>query len=399
MPDLSAPQKRTLAAATEPLVRLIQRVHRAARRGGPPPDLTDPAAAHRVRKVLVVRLDAIGDVLLSEPALRMLRTRFPNATVHLVANPASAMVLEGSPSVDRVIPYRAPWHALWRGGSVHWRAETAELWRLSAQLRAERYDVAFELRGDYRDIVFAATAAPKLLVGSGIRGGGRLLDGDAVLPENGHQVELAAAIASYGANVPTVDAPRVHPTERHYAKAREHLGNGGATIALHLGAGFPSKSLPLDKFHAIVRSLIQTDRNRRFVILGGQEERELVDKFLLGLPAETATIDLCAALSLLESAAVLAHCKLFIGNDSAPMHLAAAMGTPVVTFFGPSEPWKFHPYGCDYRLVEVDLACRPCDYVHCLWPAPLLYQCMTRQSVTAITQAAEALLRKEHPSL
>ena len=236
----------------------------------------------------------------------MLKARFPNATVHLVANPASAMVLEGSPSIDRVIPYRAPWHALWRGGSVDWRAETAQLWRLSAQLRAERYDVAFELRGDYRDIVFAATAAPKLLVGSGMRGGARLLDGDAALPENGHQVELAAAIASYGANVPTVDAPRVHPTERHYAKAREHLGDGGATIALHLGAGFPSKSLPLDKFHAIVRSLMQTDRNRRFVILGGQEERELVDKFIGGLPAEAATIDLCAGLSLLESAAVLA---------------------------------------------------------------------------------------------
>ena len=74
------------------------------------------------------------------------------------------------------------------------------------------------------------------------------------------------------------------------------------------------------------------------------------------------------------------------------MHLAAAMGTPVITFFGPSEPWRFHPYGVPYRLMEVDLECRPCDYVHCRWSDDLRYQCMTRQSVEAIVAATEELL-------
>lgn len=71
---------------------------------------------------------------------------------------------------------------------------------------------------------------------------------------------------------------------------------------------------------------------------------------------------------------------------------AAAVGAPVVTFFGPSEPWKYHPYGVPYRLLEVDLECRPCDYVHCVWPDDLQYQCMTRQSPDAIIQAVLGLL-------
>ena len=403
MRSLTASQKRAVASAVEPALSLAYRAYRllrAGRRGSGRIDLSDPDAAATVRKVLVVRLDAIGDLLLSEPALEVLRLRYPQARIDLVANPASAAVLQGNPNFDRLLRYRAPWHATWRGASVDWRLEAARFGGLTRTLRREQYDLGFELRGDVRDIVFLAAAGPKTLVRSGVRGGAGLLDWNAPQPPDAHQVELAVAIASAGGTQAVPRPPRVHLADDERSKAAALLPatEGSVPIGLHLGAGFQSKCLPMEKFVALMAALHQLSATRQFVVVGAPEERPLIETLKAQLEACSLSqaihlTDLVGKLSLLETAAILERCLLFIGNDSAPMHLAAAVGTPVVTFFGPSEPWKFHPYGVAYRLLEVDLTCRPCDYVHCLWPEPLRYQCMTRQSVDALVAAAEELLR------
>ena len=112
-----ARQKRLLAAALELPASLALGVYRnALRRTAPPLDLTDPAAATKVERVLVVRLDAIGDLLLSEPALAVLRQRFPDARIDLVASPVSAEVLQGNPHVDRLITSSTSLVAVWSGG-------------------------------------------------------------------------------------------------------------------------------------------------------------------------------------------------------------------------------------------------------------------------------------------
>ncbi len=396
MRSLTARQKRAVAGATEPLVGLAFRGYRALSRRDPAPGLRalqEPEAAAAVRKILAVRLDAIGDLLLSEPALEILRTRFPNARIDLIANPSSAALLRGCPNIDRLITYRAPWHSAWRGEQPSWHREVGRFWGLTRVLRREFYDLGFELRGDVRDIVFMAAAGPRALAGTGFRGGSRLLDWDTPFPQNAHQVEISVAIASAGGPPNAARAPRVYLDESHRSRAAQALGDVSRShlIGLHLGAGFPSKMLPLETFATAIRALQVRNQAAAFIVVGSPDETPLVEG-LQRLAKDTRIIDLTGALSLLETAAVLEQCSLFIGNDSAPMHLAAAVGTPIVTFFGPSEPSKFHPYGVPYRLLEVDLECRPCDYVHCVWPDDLRYQCMTRQSPDAIIQAVQELL-------
>lgn len=388
-------RKRAIARAAG---ALLGPPYRRARRliARRPLDLSRDEVASAIRKVLVVRLDAIGDVLLSEPALEVLRNRFPRARIDLVANPDSAAVLEGTMAVDRIIAYRAPWHAVWRGAPVAWHREAGRLLGLTAALWREAYDVGFELRGDARDIAFLAAAAPRSLAGSSFRGAGGLLDYDVPQGSGAHQVDLAVAVAAAGMREPPrARPPRVHPTPGARARAERLLAAEHAQrspIALHLGAGFPSKCLPVETFASVVHQLAGEVENLLFVVVGTSGERRLGDQLGLLVP-EAAVLNLAGDLTLLETAAVLGRCRLFVGNDSAPMHLAAAAGTPVVTFFGPSEPWKFHPYGVPYRLLEVSgLDCRPCDYVHCVWPPPLQYQCMTRQSTGAIAAAARELL-------
>lgn len=388
----SAAQKRALAALLEaPLQALQWGYRRGRRRTEPPIDLSDPAQTAAVQRVLVVRLDAIGDLLLSHPALAVIRRRFPNAQVDLVASPVSAEVLQGNPYIDHLVTYRAPWHVAWRGAEVWWPGEAARFWGVADALAAARYDVAFELRGDLRDILFMATAAPRTTVGTSFRGGRRLLHYDVPVPRHAHQVDMAVAIASAGGPPQPAPPPQVYPTADDVAVARAHLPEARDwLIGLHLGAGFPSKQLPFGHFVQVVEAIHQAHPQAAFVVVGAAAERRLAQalKEATLLPVH----DLTGKLTLLQTAAALQHCRLFIGNDSAPMHVAAAVGTPVVTFFGPSEPWKFHPRGVPYRLLEVDLPCRPCDYVHCRWQEDLRYQCMTRQSPDWIARAALELL-------
>ena len=395
----TATQKRFVAGLANPLLRLASLLFRRLAGVQPMrlPDELDPAAAAKVERVLAVRLDAIGDLLLTEPALALLRQRFPNARIDLAANPASAQVLQDSPNFDRLIPYRAPWHAAWRGANVDWRSELSTFREQTAALRQERYDVGVELRGDIRDIIFLVTAAPRAVIGNSFRGGKGLLDWDIPLPADGHQVALSATIASLGQPPQPIPAPRVVLTDADRTRAASFVSEDGLPmIALHLGAGFASKCLPVGHFIQVCTSLWKQEPQRRFLIVGSADEAHLAQAFTAAAPFQA--LDLTGKLSLLETAAVLARCRLFIGNDSAPMHLAAAVGTPVVTFFGPSEPWKFHPYGAPYKLLEVALDCRPCDYIHCIWPESLRFQCMTAQSVEDIQAAAEVLLAQPVPA-
>ncbi|MBI2303623.1 MAG: glycosyltransferase family 9 protein [Chloroflexi bacterium] len=338
-------------------------------------------------RILVVRLDTLGDVLLSEPAIAALRHCFPQATLDMVVSSGGRSLLAGNPNVDSFIVYDAPWHSAWRGKRVNWLAEIKRGWSVLRTLRRASYDVGLELRGDFRDILFLAATEAKMTMGNGGRGGGSFLDRDVAVKKDAHAVERALEIAAQVEALPVHLSPRLYLTPSHRGLAAQHLPPGGEYLAFHLGAGFPSKCLPVPYFCAVAQRLCAQGGRLRAVLVGGEEERPLVKKFLAsyGMPA----IDLVGQLELLETAAVLERCTLFIGNDSAPMHMAAAVGTPVVTFFGPSEPTKYHPWGVVYRLLEVDLPCRPCDHVHCVHPE---YRCMTGISVDDIVAAAEELL-------
>lgn len=388
---LTLKQKRFLLRVTEPILRPLYFLYRlltlelfADHRlpGSAERSLREP------EKILVVRLDNIGDVLLSEPAICALRERFPHARLDVVVAPEGKAILQGNPCIDSFIVYKVPWHAAWRGERVSWWAALKEMWRVLRQLRREHYDIAFELRGDFRDILFTVATGARIRVGSGWRGGGFLLDYDVAVDKDAHRVELALGIVAVAGATTTRRTPVLYLGEKEQARACQLLPlDASSYIAFHLGSGFSSKCLPIEKFAQVAHALCK--EGRQAVLVGGLGERALAEEFLRLVPCPS--IDLVGKLGLLELAAVLERCSLFIGNDSGPMHLAAAVGTPVVAFFGPSELRTYHPCGAEYRIVEVDLTCRPCDHVHCIHKQ---YLCMTSIAAEDIIAAARELLSK-----
>lgn len=340
-------------------------------------------------KIAVVRLDSIGDLFLSEPAIRALRRRFPAARIHLVADPAGAVLLAGHPAVDRIWVVKVPWHRAWRGERLDWANAALELWRAVRRLRRESFDVAVELRGDPRDILFTWLLGPKLRVGSDARGGGSWLHVSLGPDRPIHRVDFAQAVVGQLGVRPVDGGPQVpfRPEELEFGRKLVAEAGGKPRVAIHLGAGFATKCLPVGKFAAAARALRRLHPGMVVYLVGGPDEIDLAARFVGDYDGPVANF--VGRLSLRQTAALLREMDLFIGNDSAPMHLAAAAGVPVVTFFGPSEPAKFHPYDTEYRLLEVNLPCRPCDHVHC---RHIENYCLTLIPVRRVVEAAAELL-------
>lgn len=345
-----------------------------------------------VGKILVVRLDTIGDVLLTEPAIAALAERFNGAEVHLLASAPGAAILANNPAVQRFHVYDPPWHTAWRGGRVRWSRDLAGLKRVVGELRRERFDLAIELRGDVRDSAVAELCGARLTVAGPMRGGGHLVDHAVAVDADAHRVQIPLeVVAALGVPKPLDLLPRLYPSGADVIVAEKALADSSQTrVALHLGAGFESKQLPVDAFVRIVRELARQDSGLSFVVVGGEGERVLVDELIAG--SDAPVVDLAGRLSLLETAAVLERCRIFIGNDSGPMHIAASMGTPVIAFFGPSDPRHYQPLGSGHRLFGTDLDCSPCDHVHCVQRDR--YLCMKQMdSDGAISAALEMMDR------
>ncbi len=388
---LTAERKRVGVRIVEPVVGAVWRLLKGAGMRRPRLAIERVVAApSSVGKILVVRLDTIGDVLLTEPAIAALAKRFDRAEIHLLASAPGAAILANNPAVHEFHVYDPPWHAAWRGGRVRWSRDLKGLKRVVGELRRERFDLAFELRGDVRDSAVAGMCGARLTIAGPMRGGGQLVDHAVAVDADAHRVRIPLdVVAALGVPGPADPFPRLYPSGRDVIAAGEALADSGRNrVALHLCAGFESKQLPVNAFVRIVRGLSRRDSGLSFVVVGGEGERALVDELIAG--SDAPVVDLAGRLSLLETAAVLERCRIFIGNDSGPMHIAASVGTPVIAFFGPSEPRHYRPLGSGHRLFGTDLDCSPCDHVHCVQRDR--YLCMKQMDPEEAVSAALELV-------
>lgn len=392
---LTSDGKHRLVRLADPAAAIVLRLARTAGFDRRPHDpVRILAHPETVRSILVVRLDTIGDVLLTEPAIHALAEQFPHARIHLLGTPAARALLDGNPDIHAFHTWDAPWHRAWRGGRSGWSQALDALRPVLRTLRRERFDLVVEFRGDLRDTAVARLAGGDVLVSAPLRGGAGLDDLVVRVDPHQHRVRINLALAMAVGADPVRTEPRLYPSQAARDRAAMLLPDGEPWVGLHLGAGFASKVLPPNRFAAIVRDILARRPETRFAIVGTPDEAPLVAELRQALGNEApALLDLTGQLSLLETAAVLARCQAFVGNDSAPMHIAAAMGTPVSAFFGPSDPGEYGPWGDGHTVIRTDLPCSPCDHVHCVQAERFL--CM--QTVPLAPAVAATLERLAMP--
>ena len=346
-PRIYDPRERLLLAGADALLRYASLVSGLRPKRG----LRD---VRSVESVLAMRLDRLGDLVTTLPALELLRKAIPHARLELAVGSWNEPVARRLPFVDRVRVVDAPWSA-W-GTKASFSAARAALGR-------DPFDLAIDFQGDVRVLLFMALSGAKLRAGYGDTGGDYLLT---------HRAPWDEKISWYEQNVNLVRAlfPEVAPTDpiRPYnfvtdedrrEAARLLAESKRPLVGIHPSAGRALKEWEPSKFAALADGL----SNAATVVLTGSEaDRPLVERIWEMTACRPAKL---LGLDLATFAAWIERLDVFVTGDTGPMHLSHAVGTRNVAIFGPSDPIRYGPdesLGLR-RVVRSSVYCSPCNMI------------------------------------
>ena len=333
--------------------------------------LMAPAAVRRAfrradagapRRILCLRLERIGDLLMTLPALAELRALASDATIDLVVGSWNREIAQAIPGIDRVETVDAAWLARSDG---HGGLSPAGLVAHAIGWRSRRYDLAINFEPDIRSNLALAFAGAGRTAGFRSGGGGPLLDVALDYDARSHTADNAvrlvrAALRESAAGA--VDATlRIPDAARAAASQRLAALGPGLKVGIHVSGGRENKQWPEARFREVAERLVR-DRGAAIVLTGGPGDRAQVDSVRSALPPDR-TLDLSEGADLVTVAAIVQQLDLFVTGDTGPMHLAHAVGTPIVAIFGPSDPKRYAPRGVHDVVVRIDLPCSPCNRI------------------------------------
>lgn len=355
-------------------------------------------AWRRARRILCVRLDSAGDVLMTTPALRALRASQPGRHVTLLTSSSGAVAARLVPVVDDVVVYDAPWMK-----ATPPRASGEPDRALVAELRARRFDAAVVFTVFSQDPLPAALMChladvPLRAAHARDKPYGLLTHwtpdpepGAGVRHEVRRQLDLVARLGATTADERLALA--VPGGARAAAGAlvtRLGLGDDG-WIAVHPGATAPSRRYPEESFAAALRLLAER-RGVRAVITGSAAERDLAES--VRAAAGRGAVSVAGALDFAGLAALLERAPALLSNNTGPVHVAAAVGTPVVDLYALTNP-QHTPWGVPARVLSHDVPCRWCHSSVCLAGH---HDCLRKVSPDEVAAAVEDLLDATAPA-
>jgi heptosyltransferase-2 len=341
-------------------------------------------------KILVRATNWIGDAVMAIPALHAIRSRWPDAELTVLARPAIADLYRGQNLADHLIVY-------------DWRGAHRGLWgreRLAAQLRREKFDTALLLQNAFDAAWLAWRAGIPERIGYARDARSWLLTRAVVVPAKGeipshesfYYLELLRR-AGWLANLPVVSRIALTVTNESREEARQKLIAAGADpgrmwAAFAAGAAYGSAKCWLPERYAELADRLITAYNADVILFGAPQESEMAARIAAGMRGRA--INLVGATNTTELSAHLANCGLFVGNDSGAMHVAAAVGLPVVGIFGPTDPQGTSPVTPSFTPVRQPVSCSPCFLRNC----PIDHRCMTRITVDEVFAAASPSLER-----
>jgi lipopolysaccharide heptosyltransferase I len=333
---------------------------------------------------LILKPSSLGDVVQALPVLRMLKRHWPDAEVSWWLDSNLLGLLEGDPDLKTIYPFE---RRRWAQPS-HWPA----LWRLIRALRSERFELVIDLQGLARSGVFAWLSNGAFTLG---------VDD----PREGARGFYDIAVPRGSFETHAVDwylrclAPLEVPVDWRFAwlppraqvrdafRRRWRLG-GQRRVVLNPGARWPNKRWPIEHFVALARRLVAHDADLQLLILGAAEDQPSGQAIAAVDPQRC--LNLTGQTTLGEMVECIRMADLMITNDTGPMHVAAALGKPVIALFGPTHPSRTGPYRqTEHVLQRSDLPCVPCLRPSCNYVRPIdclrgitpevVFECVTKR--------------------
>lgn len=348
----------------------------------------------KIERILVRGTNWLGDAVMTTPALERLRSSFPDARITLLATSLTAGLFQDSPVVDDIIEYRR------REDGVTAFFDTAK------QIRAGGFNLAVLFQNAFEAALLARLGGVGLRIGFAEQGRGLLLTHQlyrGAQHKGRHQVHDYLDIVAECERVclgdnfkPVIEQPlpSLVANAAQQRAAVELLRNFGLEpdshplVALNAGAtNSRAKCWPSDRF-AVVADRLTEELNAQVIVIGGAGERNYANLVVEQMKTASA-INLAGKTSMAELIGLLARCNLLISNDTGPAHVAAALGTPTLTIFGPTNEFETSPTGHHAELIRADnIECARCMHRDC----PIDHRCMTRIAADDLLAKARALL-------
>lgn len=331
-----------------------------------------------MRNILVIKLRYIGDVLLMTPVLQSLRAAWPHARLTVAVNRGTQDILAHHPHVDEVL-------VVDRGG---WR-HTVGLLR---DLHQRRFDCVIDLSDADRSAVMTMATGASTRIGFNWEHRWRGLAYTTVVEAAYgalHMVDYDLRALEPIGVAPVTRQPCLQTDAQGEMEAARVLNETAFTgrlwIMIHPGARYWFKSWAEDRFAALIDQLAA--RGLPSALVGGAGDQEKAERIVTRCGHPPA--NLTGRTSLMGLAALMKHCTVFVGNDAGPMHMAAAVGAPVVGLFGPSDPRVWGPRGAQVEVIYKGMDCRRCFHPTCERGPD---SCMNQISVDEVIQAVDRLL-------
>ena len=343
-------------------------------------------------RILVRATNWVGDAVMSLPALRAIRVRFPAAHIAILAMPWVGDLYAREPFCDELIPYTP------KRGARDWTAK----WRIARDLRRRRFDCAILLPNSFESALVVWLAGIRERVGYARDGRGFLLTRAVAAPRPGeirrherfYYLELLRRAGVLG-EMPASDeihldgvAAAAEAGRRRFAE----LGWRGDVVGVSPGAAYGSAKRWLPERFAEAAALLAGELKAGVAVFGSGDEREVCHTVTADLAARSQDAhNFAGGTSLREFIELAAACRVFLTNDTGAMHIASALGVPTIAIFGATDHEGTGPTGPLARVVREPVDCSPCLLREC----PIDHRCMTRVDPDRVVAAAHELMREK----
>lgn len=336
-------------------------------------------------KVLVRATNWIGDAVMSLPAFRAIRQRYPGAEIAVLARPWVSALYEGERSIDRIIPLKG------EPGARDWKAKT----KLIRDLRRDAFDLGVLLPNSFESAAVLRLAGIKRIVGYARDGRSFLLTDSVPVPRPGeipeHErfryLELLRR-ADMVDRLPDVSEIRLDGIEQRRSKGEELFGMLGVrlpVVGISPGAAFGSAKRWLPERFAEAGAKLAERIGASVAVFGSNAEKDLCERVAAGSGGRS----FAGATALAAFIEMTAACSLFLTNDSGAMHIASALGIQTVTVFGPTNEKATGPLGSASLVIREPVDCAPCGLREC----PIDHRCMTGVTADRVVQQVVSLNR------
>jgi len=346
----------------------------------------DDLRARNFKRILLIKLSAVGDVIHTLPVLAKLRARFPSARIDWLITPACADLVHWHPAVSNILHYpRREFGRSWAG--------SFKMAKVLRQVRRNNYDLVVDVHGQFRTAVFVwASGAPVRIGFARTREGARLSYTHHIpVPSmDFHAADRNLWLSNLlGFNRDRPDFTIHFPPQAKAEAAAVLLRSGFAErpfAILFPGTQWETKHWSTQGFVDVCRHLAA--RGLGILLAGAGRDRPRNAAVAAAFPA---AIDICDKTALAVTGAIMRRAAICITNDSGPMHMAVSLGLPLVSAFGPTSPVRTGPYGRPGAVVRVGVPCSPC-YIRTLRRCPYGHRCMTQLTSAMMIERVEKVL-------